>query len=89
MVVSHEVEDFDRWKEVFDQALPTRRAVGEMSFYILNNPTNRNLVTVWFEWDTMENARAFASDPILANGMVAAGVISTPVFYFCAIERSN
>ena len=89
MVVTHEVEDFDLWKEVFDQALPTRRAVGEMSFHILDNPDNRNLVTVWFEWNTMENAKAFASDPILLNGMAAAGVISRPIFTYCAIEPTN
>ena len=82
MVVSHEVEDYDRWKEVFDQALPTRRAVGEMAFYIMHNPFDRNHITVWFEWDTMERARAWAADPALANGMSAAGVISTPVFSF-------
>ena len=89
MIVTHEVEDFDRWKEVFDQALPTRRSVGETSFYILHNPMNRNLVTVWFEWDTMEHARAWASDSALANGMVAAGVVSVPVFSFHEIQTAN
>ena len=34
-VVTHKVEDFDRWKDVFDQALATRRAVGEMASYYL------------------------------------------------------
>ncbi|MEM7005001.1 MAG: hypothetical protein AAF498_03900 [Pseudomonadota bacterium] len=86
MIVSHEVEDFERWKQVFDQALPIRRAAGEMTFAILQSPTNEALVTVWFEWDTMERARAWASDPILANGMAAAGVISEPVFSFSVIE---
>jgi hypothetical protein len=82
LIVTHEVKDSVQWKEVFDQALPTRRAVGEMASYILHNPVDRNVITVWFEWDTMEHARAWASDPVLANGMVAAGVISAPVFSF-------
>ncbi len=89
MIVTHEVEDFGRWKEVFDGAIATRRSVGEMSAYILHNPVNQRVVTVVFEWDTMERARAFAEDPALANGMVAAGVVSTPTFTFVPVERSN
>jgi len=89
MIVTHEVEDFDRLKVVFDQALPTRRSVGEMSFYILHNSMNRNLVTVCFEWDTMERAQAWASDPTLANGMAAAGVVSPPVFSFHEKKVAN
>ena len=89
MVVTHEVEDFDRWRAVFDHALPTRRAVGEIASYILHNPTDPNVVTVWFEWDTMERAQSWAADPVLANGMTAAGVISTPVFSFHAIEATS
>lgn len=89
MVVTHEVEDFDRWQTVFDDALPTRRAVGEVAAYILHNPVDRNVVTVWFEWDTMERAQAWAADPALTNGMTAAGVISTPVFRFHDIEPTT
>lgn len=89
MVVTHEVEDFDQWKEVFDQALTLRRSVGEMASYIMNDPVDQNRVTVWFEWDTMKRARAWASDPALANGMTAAGVVSIPVFSFHHIEPSH
>lgn len=88
MVVTHEVEDFDRWQAAFDHALPTRRAVGEIASYILHNPNDQNVVTVWFEWDTMERAQSWAADPALANGMTAAGVISTPVFSFRDIEST-
>lgn len=89
MVVSHEVENYDSWKATFDRALPTRRAVGEMAYFILHDPTNESLVTVWFAWDTAERARAWASDPALANGMAAAGVTSAPTFLFGAIKSTN
>jgi hypothetical protein len=89
LIVTHEVEDFDWWKEVFDQALTTRRSVGEMASYIMHNPVDQNMITVWFEWDTMERARAWAADPALANGMTAAGVVSTPVFSFHDIEPAH
>jgi len=89
MVVIHEVADFDRWKEIFDQALPTRRSVGEMTSYTMHNPVDQNMITVWFEWGTMERARAWAADLALANGVTAAGVVSTPVFSFHDIESKN
>jgi hypothetical protein len=63
MVVSQEVEDFDRWKDVFEQARRLRRSAGETAFYILQNPVHSNLVKVWFEWDTQERARAWPSPP--------------------------
>ncbi len=44
------------------------------------NPSDKNVVTVWFEWDTMERAQAWGADEALANGMTAAGMISIPVF---------
>ncbi|WP_135507612.1 hypothetical protein [Roseovarius aestuariivivens] len=88
MFVTHEVEDFDRWQVLFDHALPTRRAMGEIAAHILHNPNDENVVTVWFEWDTMQRARAWATDPALANGMAAAGVISTPVFSFYDIKAA-
>lgn len=31
MVATQRVEDFDRWKEVFDQALPIRGSAGGMA----------------------------------------------------------
>ena len=88
-VVTHKVEDFYRWKDVFDQALATGRSVGEMAFYIMHNPVDQNMNTVWFEWDTMKRACAWASDPALAHGMAAASVISMPVFSFFDIGTTH
>ena len=63
--------------------------MGEMASYIMHNRVDQNMITVWFEWDTMERARAWAADPALANGMTAAGVVSTPFFSFHDIESTN
>jgi hypothetical protein len=66
-----------------------RRAAGERSAYIFHTPVDKNIVTAWFDSDTMENAKALTSDPALARGMPAAGVISTPQFPFPNIDRLN
>ncbi|RLJ59487.1 hypothetical protein BCF46_1636 [Litoreibacter meonggei] len=86
MIVQHQVADFAAWKSVFDGALSTRQSVGETAFEILQNPADPNSVTVIFEWDTLDRARAFAADPALKNGMRAAGVISVPEFTFYRFE---
>lgn len=89
MVVKHEVADYARWKEVFDGALSTRRAVGELASYEMRCPDNPNMVAVWFEWDTFENAKTFARDPFLASGMAAAGVISKAEISIERIEKTE
>jgi hypothetical protein len=86
MIVQHQVADFAAWKSVFDGALATRQSVGEIAFEILQDPVDQNSVTVIFEWDTLERAKAFAEDPVLENGMHAAGVISVPEFTFYRFE---
>lgn len=88
MIVQHQVADFAEWKSIFDGAIETRESVGETAFEILLNPKDENSVTVVFQWDTLEHARAFAEDPVLENGMRAAGVISEPNFTFCKIADS-
>jgi heme-degrading monooxygenase HmoA len=87
MIVQHQVADFAEWKSIFDEAFATRESVGETAFKILQNPEDENSVTVVFQWDTLERAKAFAEDPVLENGMRAAGVISVPNFTFCKIAN--
>ena len=89
MVVQHKVADYERWDRGFTGALPFRRNAGEISSYILHNPGDPNLVIVWFEWDTLARAQAFAASPALADGMAAAGVVSEPTFQFWTFDRST
>ena len=41
-----------------------------------------NEVVVLFEWDSVENAQAFASSDNLREAMQKAGVVSKPNIYF-------
>jgi heme-degrading monooxygenase HmoA len=87
MIVQHQVADFAEWKSIFDGAFATRQSVGETAFEVLQDPEDSNSVTVVFQWDTLDRAKAFAEDPVLENGMRAAGVISTPAFTFCRVAN--
>ena len=83
MVVEHEVADFDHWQEKFRAALPIRRGVGELSHDIYRDLSVPSRVTVVMKWDNDARARSFAQDPILANGMRAAGVIGGVWIWIC------
>ena len=82
MLVQHQVEDFAKWKTVFDSALDMRRAGGEKSAQILHDADDVNSLTLLFEWDSLENAQQYAQNPDLKAAMQEAGVTSPPNISF-------
>ena len=82
LMVIHEVEDYAKWRAIFDNALSVRQRAGELSFEIVRHPGYPNNIIAIFQWDTAERARAFVDDPGLRNSMKAAGVISEPIVTF-------
>lgn len=82
MICQHGVEDFDKWKGVFDSVYEMRKGAGEQSAQVLRGVENPNMITMIFEWDTLENARAYANNPNLGEAMGAAGVNTPPSFRF-------
>ena len=82
LLVIHTVEDFARWKAAFDDHENTRRTSGGGDYQLLRNAHNPNEVVVLFDWDSVENAQAFASSDNLREAMQKAGVVSKPNIYF-------
>jgi antibiotic biosynthesis monooxygenase (ABM) superfamily enzyme len=82
MFVRHTVKDFAAWKSAFDSAADLRRRNGERSYRILREGNGSKEVFALFEWDTVDNARKYASSPELRAAMERAGVIGKPDIYF-------
>lgn len=82
LLIKHRVEDFDRWKKAFDDFIETRRASGEKTWQIFRAEDDSNMIYAMFEWDTMENAYAFANKQELREAMQAAGVQGPPEMSF-------
>lgn len=78
VVVTHKVEDFARWKPVFDGTAALKRDYGwkESSVYAIDG--DQNSVLVMEEFDTLEHARAFVSAPELKAAMGKGGVVGVP-----------
>jgi hypothetical protein len=78
VLIHHEVADYTAWKAAFDSALDWRRKNGECSCRILRSTGNVNDLTLLFEWESMEKARAFVACEELKARMANAGVKGAP-----------
>jgi len=78
VVTTHRVEDFARWKPVFDGTATLKHGYGwkRSSVYMIDG--DRNNVLVMEEFDSLGHARAFASSPELKAAMGKAGVVGVP-----------
>ena len=82
VVVSHKVESFEKWKPVFDSTANWKAKFGWKHSVVLTADSDRNNVTVVEAFDTLENAKKFASSPDLKAAMGKAGVASPPDIRF-------
>jgi quinol monooxygenase YgiN len=78
VLVRHEVADYSTWKSVFEAALDWRKKNGERSYRIFHNMGNVNDLTLLFEWESLEAARAFMASDELKARMAKAGVKGQP-----------
>jgi quinol monooxygenase YgiN len=82
MLITHKVEDYAKWKSVFDDVAPMRREAGEKSARLYRDDTDPQVVTAIFEWDTLEHAHEYAGSARLKTAMKNAGVVSQPEITF-------
>ncbi len=74
VLIHHEVADYTAWKAVFDSNLDWRHKHGERSCRIFRSAGNVNDLTLFFEWESLEKARAFVASEELKAKMASAGV---------------
>jgi heme-degrading monooxygenase HmoA len=80
MIVRHNVEDFAKFKVVFDQHAGDRRAAGSQGSTVFRGANNE--VVVMVKWHSLEAAQAFAQSDSLHAAMQEAGVTGAPTVYF-------
>ena len=82
IIVQQSVEDYDKWKSVFDEGSNNRQALGSKGGFVFRNTENPNQLTVLLEWDNLENAQAFTRSDYLREAMKHAGVMGPPTMSF-------
>ena len=78
VLIHHEVADFLAWKAAFDSHLDWRRKQGERGYRIYRSAGDANSLTLLFEWESLESARAFMASDELKTKMAGAGVKGAP-----------
>lgn len=82
LLIRHTVENYSAWRPAFDDHASIREAAGCLGGQLFHVADDRTEVVVLFEWDSLENARAFAESADLAERMRWVGVVGDPEFTF-------
>jgi quinol monooxygenase YgiN len=85
LFIRQKVKDYIIWKAAFDASLGTRQASGERSYQIFQPDDDPNNLLLFFEWDSLTNARTFMTSPEMKEVMGQAGVIESSEAYY--LER--
>lgn len=82
MFVIHTVEDYERWRQVYEELESTRAESGVRDAAVFHAPDNPNHLTVTHDFDSLEAARAFAENVQLLDAMERGGIIGPPQIWF-------
>ena len=82
LMVRIKVKDFAKWKAIFEEHGNTRGHNGSKGGYFFRNADNPNETIFLLEWDSLPNARKFASDPSVQAVLMQAGLTDKPDVYF-------
>ena len=82
LLVRHKVEDYARWKPIFDEHGTTRQAAGSKGGQLWRSAEDPNELVLLLEWDDLDRARQFAESDDLREAMGRAGVTGRPDVHF-------
>ncbi|ADZ09858.1 hypothetical protein Metbo_1632 [Methanobacterium lacus] len=82
LMAIQKVEDFDKWKKVFEEHSTQRRVRGSKGAEILRDSNNPNEIVVITKWEDEDTAKKFSSSHDLKNVMKKAGVVGFPELKF-------
>ncbi len=90
VLVIHNVEDFDKWKPIYDEDGAMRKKEGSKGAFAFRNANDPKQLVVMTNWEDIESAKNFAESEDLRNTMQKAGVTGKPeVYYLEEIERTK
>ena len=81
VLIIHQVEDYAKWKIIFDEAAAIRKKAGEQSFQVLKTQSDPNKIVHFSNWASIERAKAFFESPELVEIRKKAGVKAPEFIY--------
>ena len=86
VLIIHEVEDYEKWKVIFDDAATMRREAGEIAYQLLSHDRDAKRIVHFSCWTALDAARAFFESPRLVEIRRVAGVHAPEFHYLNEIE---
>lgn len=77
LAITHEVEDYDNWRKIYDDNDDIREKYGIAGGRVLQEVDNSNMITVLADGE-LEALKSFASSTDLYEAMKASGVVGLP-----------
>jgi heme-degrading monooxygenase HmoA len=78
VLVRYQVANYYAWRAVFDAALESRHRHGEVSCRIFHAAGDADDLILFFEWDSLERARAYFASEEMKAQLEKAGVEGPP-----------
>lgn len=88
VLILHEVEDYPRWKAIFDAAAQMRSDAGEIAYRLLASAADPAHVVHFSRWRSLEAARAFFESEALVEIRRKAGVKAPEFLYLKGLEAA-
>lgn len=82
LYVRHHVEDYSRWRKVYDEFDPERKPMGVKADGVYRNVDDASQITVFHDFDSIASAKSFAGSEALRKAMDKAGLTSAPEIWF-------
>jgi heme-degrading monooxygenase HmoA len=89
VLIIHEVEDYPKWKAVFDGAAGIRKAAGEREYQLLAYEAEARRIVHFSRWTSLAAARAFFESPELVEIRRTAGVRAPEFIYLKQLEAGR
>lgn len=78
MFIRHKVNDYPKWRKVYDDFEATRTEMGEIGDSVFQLAGDPNDVTVIHDFDSVDKAKALLESSELREAMRKAGVEGQP-----------
>ena len=88
MLIIHEVDAYEAWKPVFDEAADLRKAAGELSYQVLREAPSDQKIVHFSRWTSLASAREFFESAQLVEIRRVAGVHSPTFLYLESVESA-
>lgn len=82
ILIHAKIEDYNKWKPVFDEHSSFRAQMGSKSGKIFHTSGNPNEIFILFEWESIESAKKFSQSDNLKEAMKSSGLIGMPDIHF-------